>query len=159
MKLKALVLAGVLAVSGMIGVFGAVDTYAVVTCPTGSLQQTADSLAECNLPSTETQDDKKLMNTVVTILNVVIGAVGIITVAMIVIGGVFYTTSIGDAAKTKRAMHTILYGIVGLVICLLAFAIVNFVLSSVFGGGTATDKDANKDKKTNGYVRMIDDLA
>lgn len=152
MKLKALVVAGVIMLGGFVGFGG--DAYAVVTCPTGSLRQTADNLAECNLPANE-NDDQKLMKTVVTILNVVVGAVGIVTVAMIVIGGVFYTTSIGDAAKTKRAMHTILYGIVGLVICLLAFAIVNFVLGAVFDGSDKKAGDA--DKKDAGYVLMLDD--
>lgn len=75
-----------------------------------------------------------LMGTLTTIINVVVGMVGFVAVAMIVIGGISYATSQGDAAKTKKAMNTILYGVVGLVVALLAFAIVNFILSNVFGG-------------------------
>ena len=48
-----------------------------------------------------------------------------------------YTTSSGDSAKVKKAKDTIMYGVIGLVIALLAFAIVNFVLSSVV---ISTDK-------------------
>lgn len=75
-----------------------------------------------------------LMGTLTTIINVIVGMVGFVAVAMIVMGGISYATSQGDAAKTKKAMNTILYGVVGLVVALLAFAIVNFVLVNVFGG-------------------------
>ena len=36
-----------------------------------------------------------------------------------------------DILKVKKAKDTILYGIIGLVICVLAFAIVNFVISAL----------------------------
>ena len=52
---------------------------------------------------------------------------------MIVMGGISFATSQGDASKTTKARNTILYGVVGLVVALLAFAIVNFVLGAVFG--------------------------
>lgn len=74
-----------------------------------------------------------LMGTLTTIINVIVGVVGFVAVAMIVLGGISYATSQGDAAKTKKAQNTILYGVVGLVVALLAFAIVNFVLTNVFG--------------------------
>ena len=68
-----------------------------------------------------------------TILNVVFAVIGLVSVFMIILGGFTYMTSQGDAAKVKRGKDTLLYGIIGLLIALLAFAIVNFVLSSVFG--------------------------
>ena len=70
------------------------------------------------------------------IIYVIIGVAGVIAVIMIVIGGINYTTSAGDSAKAKKAKDTILYGVIGLVIALLAFAIVNFVLMNVFGNST-----------------------
>jgi len=63
-----------------------------------------------------------------SILNVVFMVIGIIAVIMIVVGGVFMMISSGDPGKIKRAKDTIIYSIVGLVITLLAFAIVNFVV-------------------------------
>ena len=75
-----------------------------------------------------------LMDTVGTIINVIIGVIGVVAVVMIVLGGVTFTLSQGDPQKTKRAKDTILYGVVGLIVALLAFAIVNFVLSGIFGG-------------------------
>ncbi len=78
----------------------------------------------------------ELMPVLHTALNVVLGVIGFIAVVMIIVGGVQYTTSAGDAAKVTKAKNTILYGVVGLVIALLAFAIVNFILSNIFNAGS-----------------------
>lgn len=77
-------------------------------------------------------NDQDLMEVVKIIINVILGIVGLIAVVMIIVGGIQYTTSQGDAQKVKKAKDTILYGVVGLVVALLAFAIVNFVLTNVF---------------------------
>ena len=78
-----------------------------------------------------TGDDLK--NSVVTIVNAVVGALAIVAVIVIIIGGVNYMTSAGDAGKVKKAKDTILYGVIGLVVCVLAFAIVNFVVMNILG--------------------------
>ena len=57
-----------------------------------------------------------------TILNAIVGILG-----------VTYMTSSGDASKVKKAKDTILYGIIGLIVAALAFAVVNFVISNVLG--------------------------
>lgn len=127
-KIKSLVAAAVIAVStlGM-----AVPTFAV-NCPQNSLRPGAsvDSYAACNVEADPTGGD--LISRLKVIINVVIGIVGFVAVVMIIIGGISYTISAGDSAKVKKAMDTIKYGIIGLIIALLAFAIVNFVLTSIF---------------------------
>ena len=72
-----------------------------------------------------------LPNVIVSILNVIIGVAGFISVIWIIIGGVNYMTSSGDPNKTKKARDTILYACIGLIICVLSFAIVNFVILNV----------------------------
>lgn len=67
---------------------------------------------------------KKITNTILYI-------VGIIAVIMLIIGGIRYVTSGGDAKKVTDAKNTVLYAIIGLVIAFLAFAIVNFVISAL----------------------------
>jgi len=67
------------------------------------------------------------------IINAIIGVIGVVAVIMIVLGGIGYATSQGDPGKTKKARDTILYGVIGLIITLLAFAIVNFVLNALNG--------------------------
>lgn len=104
-------------------------------CPDGSIRQTYDkTLAECNVPKDES--GKGLMDGVKNGINLALGLVGVIAVVVIIIGGISFVTSQGDAPKVTKARNTILYGVVGMVIALLAFGIVNFVLSGVFGGST-----------------------
>ena len=64
-----------------------------------------------------------------TIVNVLLYILGAIAVIMIVIGGIKYTYSNGDSSSVQSAKNTILYAVVGLVIAIMAFAIVNFVIT------------------------------
>ena len=64
-----------------------------------------------------------------TIVNVLLFLIGAISVIMIIYGGIRYTTSGGDAKNVTAAKDTILYAVVGLVVAILAYAIVNFVIT------------------------------
>ncbi len=68
------------------------------------------------------------------VTNVILYIVGIIAVIMLIIGGIRYVVSGGDAKKVTDAKNTVLYAIIGLVICFLAFAIVNFVINALPSG-------------------------
>jgi len=104
----------------------------VYYCPDGTKATGTNGLQDCaNHGVSSSSNKNNLMDTVNTIINVIIGVIGFVAVVVIILGGVQYTTSAGDPGKVKKAKDTILYGIVGLVIALLAFAIVNFVLSSL----------------------------
>lgn len=65
------------------------------------------------------------------ISNTILYIVGIISVIMLILGGIKYVLSGGDSKKVTDAKNTILYAIIGLVIAILAFAIVNFVLNAM----------------------------
>ena len=66
------------------------------------------------------------------ILNVVISIVGIIAVIVIIICGILMATSAGDASRAAKAKKGLIYAIVGLLVAILSWAIVNFVLAGVF---------------------------
>lgn len=68
---------------------------------------------------------------ITTITNVLLFIAGGLAVIMIIIGGLRYVTSAGNASSVTAAKNTILYAIVGLIVAFLAYAAVNFVLSSV----------------------------
>lgn len=53
---------------------------------------------------------------------------GIICVIIIIVAGVLYTVSAGDAGKVKRAKDAIVGAVVGLVVIAFAFVITQFVL-------------------------------
>lgn len=73
------------------------------------------------------------LNTMIkSVLNWIFGIIGIVAVVMIILGGFNMMTSAGDPGKVKKGKDTILYGIIGLVIAILAFAIVNFVINGIF---------------------------
>lgn len=63
-----------------------------------------------------------------TIVNTLLFVLGSIAVVMIVIGGIRYTISNGESSQIKSAKDTIMYAVIGLVVAILAYAIVNFVV-------------------------------
>ena len=62
------------------------------------------------------------------LINFLLWAVGILSVAMIIFSGFRYITSAGDAAKTKSAQTALTYSIVGLIVAILAWVIVKMIL-------------------------------
>ena len=65
-----------------------------------------------------------------TVINVALYFIGSISVLMLIIGGVRYTMSGGNDKAVGAAKNTILYAVIGVVVALLAYAIVNFVLTT-----------------------------
>lgn len=72
-----------------------------------------------------------LQAVITIILNSIIGVSGLVAVIYIIIGGINYMTSAGDSTKVEKAKKTILYAVIGLAICALAFAIVNWAISAM----------------------------
>ena len=66
-------------------------------------------------------------------VNIFLFAVGALSVIMLIWGGIRYTTSAGDSNKVTAAKNTVLYAIVGLVVAILAYAIVNMVIDKFKG--------------------------
>ncbi|TWP17785.1 hypothetical protein EUA68_01250 [TM7 phylum sp. oral taxon 352] len=66
-------------------------------------------------------------------VNIFLFAVGALSVIMLIWGGIRYTTSAGDSNKVQAAKNTVLYAIVGLVVAILAYAIVNMVIDKFKG--------------------------
>ena len=65
------------------------------------------------------------------ITNIALFLIGAVAVLMLIYGGIRYTVSGGDAKNVTAAKNTILYAIVGIVVAILAYAIVNFVVTSL----------------------------
>ncbi|MBP5656658.1 Ig-like domain-containing protein [Candidatus Saccharibacteria bacterium] len=89
----------------------------------------------------ESNEEQELQKRIKRILETVYLWIGIIAVIVIVIGGIRYMTSTGEAEKIKGAKHAITYAIIGLVVTLAAFAITEFVIGALEGrapegGGT-----------------------
>lgn len=67
------------------------------------------------------------------ILNMVYIVVGIVAVIMLLYASILYLTANGEPAKAKKAMDTIIFSVLGLVVVIVAFAITNFVVKAVGG--------------------------
>lgn len=66
-----------------------------------------------------------------SVANILIFIIGALAVLMIIIGGLRYVISAGDSNATAGAKNTILFAVVGLVVAVAAYAIVNFVLTQL----------------------------
>ncbi len=129
-KIKSLALIGAMACFGFVSLVSA-PTFAI-NCGDGwTSDPTGTTCIKKDPPSGD------LWGVINTVINVILAIVGVIAVFMIILGGIQYSTSAGDPGKVKKAKDTILYGVIGLVIALLAFAIVNFVLTNVFSGNNS----------------------
>jgi hypothetical protein len=62
------------------------------------------------------------------VVNILLFILGAIAVVMIIIGGIRYATSNGDSSQIKTAKDTILYAVVGLIVAIMAYAIVGWVV-------------------------------
>lgn len=83
-----------------------------------------------------TRDDAGSM--IQDVINVILMLLGIVAVIVMIVGGFRYVTSGGDESGIKQGKETILYAVIGLIIAMMAYAIVNFVvfrLSEDSGGG------------------------
>ena len=65
------------------------------------------------------------------VTNIMFFIIGAVSVIMLIYGGIRYTTSGGNANSVTAAKNTVIYSIVGLVISILACAIVNFVVTNI----------------------------
>lgn len=70
----------------------------------------------------------RLMETIGDITNILLFLAGTIAVIMIILGGIRYATSQGDQSAISGAKNTVLYAIIGLIVTIISYAIVNFVL-------------------------------
>jgi len=75
--------------------------------------------------------DKNIFSVTGKIVSFILYACGAVAVVMIIYSGLLYVTSGGNDETIKKAKNTILYSIIGLIVVLLAYAIVKFVLQLV----------------------------
>ena len=122
-KLKTIILSAVIASFTVFGVASLTPSVVSAAC-TGTAAQCAGQGA-----GTANTGGNNLNQSIRIVVNMLLFLLGAISVIVIVIAGIKYVTSDGDASKIKSAKDTILYAVVGLIIALLAFAIVNWVIS------------------------------
>lgn len=76
-----------------------------------------------------------LMTIIGRIINVALGFVGIVLLGALLYAGYLWMTAGGDSKQVDKAKSMIRNAIIGLIIIASSFAIVNFILSQLTGGG------------------------
>ena len=107
----------------------AAQSYAI-----GTVSQGADSARGTQQPA-NLFGDTGVFSTISSVLLFIVGAIAVI---MIIIGGLRYVISGGDATQVQAAKNTILYALVGIIIAILAYAAVNFVIGSFVSSGSSS---------------------
>lgn len=104
----------------------------------------AGSTAVCQNQGENLRDNK--FTTALT--NTLLFVLGTVAVIVIVIGGIRYATANGDPQKITSAKNTIMYAVVGLIVAVMAWAIVTFVVTSVAGGNSGSQSQAQGNQNT-----------
>lgn len=89
--------------------------------------------ADTKLPnggSCSSADNRSVAGTIQQVTDVLVFLVGAVSVIMIIVGGFRYTASAGDQSALTGAKNTILYSLVGIVVALMAYAIVRFIFAT-----------------------------
>ena len=107
-----------------------VKPVSAFTCPEKTVRvgESVSALSECNVEKTD--GDRSLMSNVSMLINVFASVMGFLAVGMIVYGGFMLLTAQGDPARIKRGKDVVLYSVIGVILVMLAYAIVNFVMNS-----------------------------
>lgn len=66
---------------------------------------------------------------ITTIINTMLFIVGLLAVIMIIYAGIRFVTAHGDEKQVESARQTIIYSVVGLIVAILAYALVNWVFA------------------------------
>jgi len=79
-----------------------------------------------NLPKPEVGADR-----IIEFANVAIGVFSTVAILVIVVAGFRYIIAKGEPQAMAQAKNMIIYALVGLSVCVMAFSIVNFVINRV----------------------------
>lgn len=113
-----------------LGLLATLGVASLVSAPSyaASCTSAADCIKDGVNTTTHTSKTANFGDIIKTIVDVLLFVLGAVAVIMIVIGGLRYTISQGDSTAVTAAKNTILYAVIGLVVALLAYAIVHFVI-------------------------------
>lgn len=127
---------GLLLVPALVFALGFLAPVAGAACDTNnlSLGTGADCAQGTDQPSSlfGGNGDEGLFRRIVNIMLFIVGAVAVI---MLIVGGIRYVTSGGAQDHVTAAKNTIMYAIIGIVVAILAYAVVNFVVFSLKSNG------------------------
>ncbi len=127
-RLKIGILALALSISAMLPVIAAIPVNAQVS---NEAKQAACEGIGATGGNCDNSSGASVSLLVGNVINILSWIVGIVAVFMLIIGGMKFILSSGDANGIQSARNTIIYALVGVVVAALAQVMVRFVLSWV----------------------------
>ena len=103
----------------------------LVAAPVAVESASAQVIDGLNMTKTADTQNTSVNTLIRNVINILLWAIGIVSVIMIIIGGIRYATSNGDSNQVTAAKNTIMYAVIGLVIAIFAYAIVKFVFVQI----------------------------
>ncbi len=102
----------------------------VSVAPVGAINVIKDACTGANSTTTvcDAAGKDDAGNLIENVIGILLWAIGVISVIMIVVGGIRYALSAGNSSSITAAKDTVLYAVIGLVVALLSYAIVKFVV-------------------------------
>lgn len=105
----------------------------VATALTGRASAAVSGVQEGANAAQGSDQESDLVANIKTVTDTMLFVIGVVAVIMLIVGGFRYIFSGGNSQNTTAAKDTILYAVVGIVVALLAYALVNFVLGQFSG--------------------------
>ena len=113
---------------------GAIATVGLFTATAALAQSTTDPFGKNFIQIGLPANDPRIIAS--NIIKIFLGFLGIIAVAIVLVGGFKWMTALGDEEKVKEARKLIGSGVVGLIIIVAAYAIATFVLDQILTATT-----------------------
>lgn len=90
----------------------------------------------------------KLLDLIFAVIGYLLLLAGVIAVGMLVIGGFFWMTAAGNEEQAEKGKKTLTNAIIGLVVVIMAYAIVKVITSTLTGAPAASDTTATTNTTT-----------
>ena len=107
----------------------------------------------CGVPTTlikcSGSGDNEIVKAFVEIFNFASIGVGILVVAGIIFGGLRYATANGNSSQASQGMTYIVNSIIGLLVFIFMFAIVNWLVPGGLFSGSASNSNQNQQNNNN----------
>jgi hypothetical protein len=133
-KLKISILVAFVFLSGLVAFSSAGVVLAANKAEGGGSKSTSTKTApscgelRTSLINCEAKSDYPVVNLLLDIINFLAVGVGIAVVGGIIWGGMLYASSNGDSTKAKQGVTTIVNSVIGLLLFIFTFALVNFLV-------------------------------
>lgn len=86
---------------------------------------------------------------IVNVTNFVLGFLGLAAIVVVIYGGILYVTAAGEQERADKGKKSIMYAVIGIIIVLASYALVNTIIK---GAATGSDREGADGLYTSGDV-------